>query len=272
MSTELPKIPIAGTASVEELIPYFNNPRAHSKEAVDKMCVSITDFGFRIPVLVKYSDDGPEVIDGHLRLKAAMQLGMTDVPTLDASDMTDAQVRAFRIMVNRSVEWAEWDDEKLLEEMQLIAEGEFGEADRLAALTGFGQAEVDAIFTQGEGDVDIEGEWAGMPEFEQENKHAFRSLAVHFKDQEAIDAFAKVVGHVITDKTRMMWYPEIEIETYADKEYQQEGENSEIADENLKTDAEGEEENIADETSENIEPSQEENIADETPEIEGAKQ
>lgn len=62
-------------------------------------------------------------------------------------------------------------------------------------------------------------EWEGMPEFEQEDKTAFRSLYIHFKDQEAIDRFVGLIGQKITKKTRFLWYPKIEIETYADKRY-----------------------------------------------------
>lgn len=62
-------------------------------------------------------------------------------------------------------------------------------------------------------------EWGGMPEFEQEDKTAFQSIHIHFKDQEAVDQFASLIEQKITNKTRSLWYPEIEIERYADKRY-----------------------------------------------------
>ena len=62
-----------------------------------------------------------------------------------------------------------------------------------------------------------------MPEFVQEDKTAFRSIPVHFKDQAAVDAFAALVGQTITEKTRFLWFPEIEIESYADKRYAADG-------------------------------------------------
>ena len=58
-----------------------------------------------------------------------------------------------------------------------------------------------------------------MPEFDQRDKTAFRSLPVHFKDQEAVDKFAALIGQKVTNKTRFVWFPAIEIETYADKRY-----------------------------------------------------
>jgi ParB-like chromosome segregation protein Spo0J len=70
----------------------------------------IREFGFKVPVIVRSSG---EVIDGHLRLKAAWSLGMTQIPVVIADEWTDAQVKAFRLAVNRSAEWAEWDDELL---------------------------------------------------------------------------------------------------------------------------------------------------------------
>jgi hypothetical protein len=94
---------------VEKLVFYARNPRKNDA-AVDRMCGSIREFGFKIPVLAR--SDG-EVVDGHLRLKAARKLGITDVPVILCDEWTPAQVKAFRLMVNRSVTWADWDEELL---------------------------------------------------------------------------------------------------------------------------------------------------------------
>jgi len=72
--------------------------------AVDRMCSSIREFGFKIPCLVR--SDGEEV-DGHLRLKAARKLGIAEIPVILCDEWTPTQVKAFRLMVNRSVMWAE---------------------------------------------------------------------------------------------------------------------------------------------------------------------
>jgi len=61
--------------------------------------------------------------------------------------------------------------------------------------------------------------WEGMPEFDSVDKTAFRSIQVHFHDQDGVDKFAELTGQKITKKTRYLWYPEIKIETYADKSY-----------------------------------------------------
>src|SRR3989442_15771739 len=101
------------------------------------MCVPIREFGFKIPCLVR--SDG-EVVDGHLRLKAARKLGITEVPVILCDEWTPAQVKAFRLMVNRSVTWADWDDEGLARELRELQELHYN-----LDLTGFDIHEMDAL-------------------------------------------------------------------------------------------------------------------------------
>jgi ParB-like chromosome segregation protein Spo0J len=86
------------------LVEYARNPRKNDK-AVDRMCSSIREFGFKIPVLAR--SDG-EVVDGHLRLKAARKLGIAEVPVILCDEWSPAQVKAFRLMVNPRPRGAEW--------------------------------------------------------------------------------------------------------------------------------------------------------------------
>ena len=86
------------------------------------MVSAITEFGFRIPLLVR--SDG-ELIDGHLRLKAAQRLGLQQLPVILCDDWTAAQVKAFRLLVNRSATWAEWDLESVSFELQELKAAEF---------------------------------------------------------------------------------------------------------------------------------------------------
>src|SRR6266702_1028114 len=88
---------------LRQLIPYPSNPRKNDR-AVDRMCASIQEFGFKVPILATGSGD---IIDGHLRLKAAQRLKLESVPVILCDDWSDAQIRAFRLLVNRSVTWAE---------------------------------------------------------------------------------------------------------------------------------------------------------------------
>lgn len=127
---------------VERLRPYANNPRKND-HVVDRMVGSLKEFGFRVPVLARA--DG-EIIDGHLRYKAALAMGMTTVPVIPADDMTEGQIRAFRILINRSATWAEWDDELLLQELSKLCADDVD-----LALTGFDDRELDRMLKELEG-------------------------------------------------------------------------------------------------------------------------
>src|SRR2546428_12382838 len=94
---------------IDQLIPYRHNPRKND-HVIDRMCASIQEFGFKVPVLATSRGD---VIDGHLRLKAAQKLKLELVPVILCDDWSEAQIRAFRLLVNRSVTWAAWDQERL---------------------------------------------------------------------------------------------------------------------------------------------------------------
>ena len=119
------------TWPIDKLIEYVRNPRKND-HAVDSVAAAIREFGFRVPVVAK--SDGT-VVDGHLRLKAAKKLGLTEVPVVLADDMTDLQIKAFRLSVNKMAELAEWDDELLAIELH-----ELNAADFDMALIGFDAA------------------------------------------------------------------------------------------------------------------------------------
>jgi DNA modification methylase len=121
---------------IDRLVPYSRNPRKNDS-VVDRMCESIREFGFKIPCLVR--SDG-EVVDGDLRLKAARKLGFTKVPVILCDEWTPEQVRAFRILVNRSATWAGWDEELLARELQELSETDFD-----LSLTGFDPGEIDDL-------------------------------------------------------------------------------------------------------------------------------
>src|SRR6266478_6490739 len=124
------------TWRIERLVEYARNPRKNDA-AVDRMCSSIQEFGFKIPCLVRSNG---EVVDGHLRLKAARKLGITEIPVILCDEWSPAQVKAFRLMVNRSVTWADWDEELLAQELQEIQELDFD-----LSFTGFDTHEIDSL-------------------------------------------------------------------------------------------------------------------------------
>lgn len=98
---------------LDELTPYENNPRQNDA-AVDAVAASIKQFGFKVPIVV---DANNVIVAGHTRFKAAAKLGLDTVPCVVADDLTDEQVKAFRLADNKVGELAEWDTEKLSQEL-----------------------------------------------------------------------------------------------------------------------------------------------------------
>lgn len=100
---------------VDEIIPYVNNPRKISQNAIDNVASSIKNFGFKVPIII---DKDNEIVAGHTRILAAKKLGMEEVPCIVADDLTDTQVKAFRIADNKTAEFSEWDFDLLEVELE----------------------------------------------------------------------------------------------------------------------------------------------------------
>lgn len=122
--------------SIDEIIPYENNPRKNDN-AVDKVAESIKEFGFKVPIII---DKENIIIAGHTRYKAAKKLEIKKVPVIMAEDLTGEQVKAFRIMDNKSSEFATWDYESLLLEMESLKIEDYN-----LELTGFDFNEIEGI-------------------------------------------------------------------------------------------------------------------------------
>ena len=99
---------------VEEILPYVDNPRKN-EAAVEQVAESIRAVGFKNPIIL---DKDGVIIAGHTRLKAARSLGMKQVPCIVADDLTPEQVKLYRLADNKTAEAAEWDDEKLAQELE----------------------------------------------------------------------------------------------------------------------------------------------------------
>ena len=98
---------------IKELIPYEKNPRKND-EAVKYVKASIEQFGFKVPIII---DADGVIVAGHTRLKAAKELGMKEVPCIVADDLNEEQIRAFRLVDNKTGEAAEWNVELLNTEL-----------------------------------------------------------------------------------------------------------------------------------------------------------
>jgi ParB-like chromosome segregation protein Spo0J len=122
---------------ISEIKPYARNARSHSRKQIKQIAAAIAEFGFTNPVLI---DEDSEIIAGHGRVKAAQQLGLTEIPTVQIGHLNRTQKRALRLADNRLAENAGWDMEILAVELQdLQAEG------FEVVLTGFEVPEIDII-------------------------------------------------------------------------------------------------------------------------------
>ena len=104
--------------NINSIMNYKNNPREND-QAVEAVARSIEQFGFKVPLVI---DKNNEVVCGHTRLKAAIKLGIQTVPCLIADNLTDEQVKAFRLADNKTAELAEWDFDALKLEMDELSE------------------------------------------------------------------------------------------------------------------------------------------------------
>ena len=107
--------------TLDRLHPYANNPRRND-DAVPALAESIATFGFKVPIVAR--PDG-EILAGHTRFKAALRLGLKEVPVLVADDLDDMKAKAFRLADNKVAEAAEWDMGKLEEELAELQDADF---------------------------------------------------------------------------------------------------------------------------------------------------
>lgn len=124
---DIKMVPIAA------IVPYENNPRKNS-EAVKYVVNSIREFGFKIPMVL---DANNVIVCSHTRFLAAKKLGMSEVPCTYADDLTEEQIKAFRLADNKTAEFAEWDIDKLTIELQELPDinmADFGFLDGIADL------------------------------------------------------------------------------------------------------------------------------------------
>lgn len=101
---------------IDSIHPYENNPRKNEK-AIEAVANSIEKFGFKNPIIV---DKDNVIISGHTRRLASIALGLRKVPVIVGDDLTEEEVKAFRLADNRVAELAVWDEDLLKEEMSKV--------------------------------------------------------------------------------------------------------------------------------------------------------
>lgn len=120
---------------IEDIKAYEKNPRKN-EAAVKIVARSIKEFGFQVPIII---DKKNVIVAGHTRVLAAKELGIKKVPAIYTTELNEKQIRAYRIMDNKSQEYSEWDKKLLTEEFKFLNDAGFN-----MELTGFTEEDVDA--------------------------------------------------------------------------------------------------------------------------------
>lgn len=129
---------------VQELNPYAQNARAHSDKQIQQVAKSIRLFGFINPVVI---DANNEIVAGHCRVLAARQLGFAEVPTIQVTHLSEAELRAYRIADNKLTDNSEWDESSLRLELEYLSQ-----IDIDLEVTGFEIPEIDLLLISNEDD------------------------------------------------------------------------------------------------------------------------
>lgn len=180
---------------VDSLIPYANNSRTHDEAQIAQIAASIKEFGFRNPILV----DGNGIIAGHGRLLASRKLGLTKVPTIDCSDLTEAQKKAYVIADNKLALNAGWDMDLLKVEIEGLTELDFD-----IDLLGFNAEELNAMLNPVVGIDGLTDEDA-VPDVPNEAKTKLGDIYILGNhrlmcgDSTSIDAVEKLMDGVYPD-------------------------------------------------------------------------
>ena len=138
------KIEIADITSIK---PYENNPRKLSEKAIEKVAMSLKEYGFRQPIVV---DKDRVIVAGHTRFRASKKLGLKQVPVSIIDNLTEEQINAYRIADNRTAEESEWDNELLKMEIKELEAKDFK-----LDLLGFNEDQLnDILFEEKQGLTD----------------------------------------------------------------------------------------------------------------------
>lgn len=183
---------------VSDLIKYELNNKIHNENQINLIANSIKEFWFKNPIII---DKNNIIIAWHWRLEASQKLWLNDIPCIIADDLTDIQIKKYRLLDNKLAELAENNIENIKLELDELQDIELNEL----------------FFNE---QIDINKTWEWMPEFNQEDKTAYKSIIIHFKWENEYKDFSKLINQNLTDKTKSVWYPKIEIEKYIDKVYE----------------------------------------------------
>ena len=177
-----------------------DNPRDHSSKQVDQIASSIKEFGFVNPILI---DEEDSIIAGHGRFKAAKKIKLKKVPTICLKGLSENQKKALIIADNKIAINSSWNEDLLWNQIKQLTDIDFD-----ISIIGFDKEQIIPFIADDNLVDDILEEWNDMPEFDQSDLTAKRSIIVHFAKEEDVEKFFKLVNQSYTDKTKYIWFPE----------------------------------------------------------------
>ena len=183
------------------------NWRTHPIAQKDALEGILSTVGYADALIARETSDGLELIDGHLRAKTTPD---EEVPVL-VLDITEKEADLLLATLDPLGTLAGRDELKLKELLEGIENDSAGLSELLESLRGV---------TPEIPDLDNwQDEWQGMPEFIQDDLSPYRSISVHFRNEADIADFTEKLGQSVTDRTKSMWHPVLERNTYQDDRY-----------------------------------------------------
>jgi hypothetical protein len=181
-----------------DLVPYANNSRLHDETQLGQLVASINEFGFTNPVLL---DGANGIIAGHGRVMAANVLGLETVPTIELQHLTDEQKAAYVIADNKLAQNAKWDDEILRLELQSLSDADYD-----LSILGFDEASLSRLLDVAK-TADAFEEYNQAIEYENKNAGPYKSLIVHFENEQDVDNFKHLIKQNFSNSAKYIYHP-----------------------------------------------------------------
>ena len=192
---------------INSLIFAEYNPRQLTKDQYQNLKDSISRFGLVDPIIVNSNKDRKNIIiGGHQRVRVAMDMKLEYVPVVEVN-LNHQKEKELNIRLNRNT--GEWNFDVLANNFEIDELLDWGfENYELGVNTKI--------------DINEEEMWEGMPEYDNEDISPYKTIKLHFRNDNDIKEFAEIIKQKITQDTRSMWHPKLEREIFKDKEYKNE--------------------------------------------------
>jgi hypothetical protein len=203
---------------INSVLPDPMNARLHPERNIEAIKESLSMYGQQ--TVLKVIRKSRIVIKGNGTLEAAKQLGWSRI-AVQFTDLDEIRAAGYGLADNRTAEHARWD-------FEIVAQIEKMQQEAGLGLPGWSSDEIEALRAneeihqpiQGGEDQTWQDVWQGMPEFDQQDLSSFKHVVVHFRNQEDLDRFLRLVKQSTGDvRQNSIWFPRAEIDRFADKRY-----------------------------------------------------